>query len=449
MSSTQIQRDARPSGPDEEFTVLVAGGGVAGLEAILALRDAGPASLRIEVLAPAAEFTLAPLSIIEPFGGDSAPTVDLAAFCTEHHATFTKAGMAEVWPGQQRVLTDEGSELPYDALLLCIGARRRPVLADALNFGGGGDSARLETLITNALASGSGRLGFVVPDGINWPLPLYEIALQAAHRLRNSGVEVSLLTAEQSPLHDFGAGASKEVAAILDAAGIELSCGATVKPGLESELGADWIVSIPRLEVPDIPGLPQVAHGFLPTDARMRVEGPDRIWAVGDVTWSPIKQGGIAAQQADVAAADILSEAGEEVEVPAYAPVLRAALMTADGPFYMRSGTDADGSQRAPLWWPPAKVAGRLLAPYLARRVDPEIANDEMLDLQADEGRDADHAEALELALRWADLDAAEGEYRRALHWMDIAGGLNLVIPPAYREKSRKWRRQLHPSEPS
>ncbi len=442
-TQTQTQSDATPPDTDEDFTVLIAGGGVAGLEAILALREAGPPSLRIEVLAPAAEFTLAPLSIVEPFGGDEAPTVDLAAFCAEHGATFTQAGLAEIWPGQQRVLTDDGSELPYDALLLCIGARRQTVLPEALSFGGGGDSERLGELVRNAVAAGAGRLSFVVPDEISWPLPLYEIALQAAHQLRNTSVEVSFQTSEPTPLHPFGPDASKKVETIMKEAGIHLSCGESFASGSGAELQADWIVTIPRLEVPEIPGLPQATHGFVPIDARMRVDGADRVWAVGDVTWSPIKQGGIAAQQADVAAADILAEAGVEIEVPAYAPVLRAALMTADGPFYLRSGTDADGGQRAPLWWPPAKVAGRLLAPYLAERLDPTIAKDEMLDLQADEGRDVDHAEALELALQWADIDAAQGQYRRALHWMDIAGGLNLVIPAAYREKSRKWRQEL------
>ena len=82
-------------------------------------------------------------------------------------------------------------------------------------------------------------------------------------------------------------------------------------------------------------------------------------------------------------------------------------------------------------------MAGRLLAPYLGSRVDPTLVDEEMLDLQADAGRDAEYAEALELALRWADLDAAAGDYRRALHWLEVAEGLNLVVPEAYRDKRK------------
>jgi hypothetical protein len=210
-----------------------------------------------------------------------------------------------------------------------------------------------------------------------------------------------------------------------------------------ADLKADRVVTVPALDVPEVPGLSQSARGFVATGPTMRVAGAERVWAVGDVTWTPIKQGGIAAQQADIAAADIAAEAGADVEVPAYAPVLRAALMTGEGPFYLRSGTDADGGQRAPLWWPPAKVAGRLLAPYLGSRVDPTLVDEEMLDLQADAGRDAEHAEALELALRWADLDAAAGDYRRALHWLEVAEGLNLVVPEAYRDKRREWQERI------
>ena len=427
---------------EQEFRVLIAGGGVAGLEAILALREIELSAVEIELISPAPEFVLAPLSVVEPFGAEGAPEVDLAEFCSEHDVAFTRAGLAEVWPEERRVLTEDGVEMPYDALLLCTGARRRPVLTGALNFRGSGDSERLEELVATAREAGSGRIAFVVPDQVSWPLPLYELVLQTANRLRDTEVEIAFLTPEPAPLHVFGSGASRKVETMMIAAGIELRYDQPSAAGTEAASAADWAVSVPALEVPEIPGLNQVSHGFVPTDTRMRVQGADRVWAVGDMTWSPIKQGGIAAQQADVAAADVAATAGCPVEVPAYAPVLRAALMTADGPFYLRSGTDGDGGQRAPLWWPPAKVAGRLLAPYLARKLDPSLINHELLDLEADQARDVDHGEALELALRWADVDAAQGEYRRALHWIEVAEGLNIVVPDEYRDKRREWERQ-------
>ena len=50
--------------------------------------------------------------------------------------------------------------------------------------------------------------------------------------------------------------------------------------------------------------------GFVPVDEHGRVSGMQRVFAAGDVTTFPIKQGGIAAQQADVAAEAIAAELG-------------------------------------------------------------------------------------------------------------------------------------------
>jgi len=50
--------------------------------------------------------------------------------------------------------------------------------------------------------------------------------------------------------------------------------------------------------------------------------------------------------------------------------VLRGILLTGRGRRWIRrdiGGTDEEGeTERHALWWPPTKVAGRYLAPYLA-----------------------------------------------------------------------------------
>lgn len=433
--------NGRPTSPEpDEFKVLIAGGGIGGLEAVLALRELSP-ELEIELLTPTAEFSLAPLSVAEPFGTGPPPVLSIADFCAEQRVTWTRGELAEVWPEQRRVLTDAGDELPYDALLLTPGARRHDVVAGALSFWGRSQRKALEQLVAAADERG-GRIAFVVPPGPTWPLPLYEIALLVAGRVPRRRVELELHTPEAAPLQILGHTASQRVKEILEEAGIQLSLEA--RPELRQAPGADWVISLPVLDVPELPGIAQASHGFVNTDNRMRVQGAERVWAAGDITWFPAKQGGIAAQQADIAAADIAATAGLEVEVPAFAPVLRVALLTPDGPYYLRSGSpDAEGEQRAPLWWPPAKVAGRLLAPYLAHRVDPDLVQHELLDKAADAARDADHREALDLALVGADLDAEEGELARALKWLEVAEGLNIVVPEEYREKQRRWRREL------
>ncbi len=426
----------------EDFTVIVAGGGIGGLEAILALRELS-STIRIELLSPSGEFQLTPLSVTEPFGAGSPRRLPIADFCAEHHVSWTRDELAEVWPQQQRILTAAGTELPYDALLISLGARRRNVAGEgAITFRGSGQSEAIEELITEVRAEGT-PIRFVVPPGPCWPLPLYELALLVADRVRGSGASIELITPENAPLEIMGHAASARIERIFEEAGITLWLGAD-QAAEAQPAGEGRVVTIPTLDVPEIPGITQGVNGFVQTDPRMRVQGTDHVWTIGDATWFPVKQGGIATQQADIAAADIVARAGGEVEVPAFAPVLRVALMTPEGPYYLRSGgPDGDGEQRAPLWWPPAKVAGRLLAPYLARRLDPGIIERELVDIDVADHREADHREALALALVGADIDAADGELSRALHWLEIAEGLNLVVPEEYRNKRERWRAEL------
>jgi sulfide:quinone oxidoreductase len=425
------------------FKVVVAGAGIGGLEAILALREICGDSLEIELLSPEEAYRLAPLSVLEPFGASGPREVPLDEFCEEHDVELTRDGLAEVWPGSRRILTERGTEIYYDALLLSIGARRRPVLEDAISFRGSADVAAIEGLVS-AVRDGGGRIAFVSPPEVEWTLPLYELALLTADRVRATAAEIELLTSERRPLEAFGPSASELVAGLLGDAGVVLRTGVEDPVSLLEPSRPDHLVSLPELWMADIPGVAQHRRGFIPVDARMAVSGAERIWAVGDATWSPIKQGGLAAQQADIAAAGIAALAGAAVVVPPYVPVLRAALMTADGPYYLRSGSpDADGELRAPLWWPPAKVAGRLLAPYLSRRMGALVEESELVDLPLSEGRDADHREAFELSLRWADLDAREGDPRRALHWLEVAESLELALPSDYERKREEWRAKL------
>jgi sulfide:quinone oxidoreductase len=133
------------------------------------------------------------------------------------------------------------------------------------------------------------------------------------------------------------------------------------------------VVSLPRLRGPHVIGLPGDAEGFIPVDLHGRVRESDGVYAAGDATDFAIKQGGIATQQADAAAEAIAEEAGAPVVPRPFRPVLRGMLLTGAAPTFMRAevsggrGEEWDVSQAA-LWWPPAKVAGRYLSPYLALR---------------------------------------------------------------------------------
>jgi sulfide:quinone oxidoreductase len=72
-------------------------------------------------------------------------------------------------------------------------------------------------------------------------------------------------------------------------------------PG-ERTLDAERVVALPRAVGPGLPGLPANARGFIPTDLHGRVPDVDAVWAAGDAIAFPVKQGGLASQQADAAA---------------------------------------------------------------------------------------------------------------------------------------------------
>ena len=109
--------------------------------------------------------------------------------------------------------------------------------------------------------------------------------------------------------------------------------------------------------------------------------GARGVYAAGDATAFPIKQGGLATQQADAVAEAIAVDLGFRRDARPFRPVLRGLLLTGGAPLYLRAELGPAGEVRAArhapaaiageassraLWWPPGKIAGRYLAPYLA-----------------------------------------------------------------------------------
>ena len=137
-------------------------------------------------------------------------------------------------------------------------------------------------------------------------------------------------------------------------------------PGGE-DLAVQRVVTLPRLAGREIAGLPANADGFLVTDAHARVLGVPDVYAAGDITAFPIKQGGLACQQADAAAEHIAARAGAALDPTPFTPVLRGMLLTERWSRFLRRDVETDHATVAgrALWWPPAKIAGRELAGYL------------------------------------------------------------------------------------
>lgn len=371
--------------------VLIVGGGVAALEAMLALRH--QAEERVEIVLISAEkyFAYRPLSVAEPFGLGVERRFDLAEIVTDASAELLVDRVTSVDAGRNTLSTAGEISLDYDALVIACGGRRRAPFPEALTFWGPGGTERMIELLDDVEGGWVKSVAFAVPGGCGWPLPLYELALLTSSLLageRVDGVELMLVTPEAAPLELFGPDAGGHIGRLLAGRGIGLFTGSHPDAYRDRELAlspagrlrVDRVVTLPRIEGPGVGGLPTGPHGFVPIDHFGRVPGLTGVYAAGDATVVPIKQGGLAAQMADVVAAQIAFAAGAAVEREPFRPILRGTLLTGETPLYLRTeraegpGEDAMVAEHA-LWWPPSKIAGRHLAPYLATLATAELAS--------------------------------------------------------------------------
>jgi sulfide:quinone oxidoreductase len=363
--------------------LVIAGAGIAGLEALAALSAVAQGRLDVTVLSPQPEFKIQASSVEEPFARPRATAYSVPAICADLGATHVADELARVETDSNRVFTARGDVLDYDSLLVAIGAPRQLVLENqAIVFRGDQDAEAMLGLIQDVEGGYAKRVVFVVPSGVTWPLPLYELALMTAHRAREMGrddVSLVVITPEELPLAVFGQKASAAVGRALDEAGVEVMTGtyvdrissgsAHVSPSGEL-VPVGRVVTVPRLSGPYVRGLAADDYGFIRIDGSCRVDGTENVYAAGDGTTFPVKQGGVAAQQADAAAMAIARRAGADVDAQPFDPVLRAKLLTGSRAEYLREalGPDAEETSTASghaLWWPPSKVAAPYLAGYL------------------------------------------------------------------------------------
>jgi sulfide:quinone oxidoreductase len=375
---------------DRPFEVLIVGGGYAGLEAAFRLQRVAGSAIQTTILAPDTHVTARPMAVLAPFAAGHAPRVPLGELAGAAAARLSHGRMISVDVEAHHAVTDDGEPIAYDALLIATGAVQRPPPKHTLAFGAPGSEERMHGLIQDLEGGYVRKIAFVVPAGANWPLALYELALMSAERAYGmcQRHDLMLLTAEPAPLAIFGEQASRALTARLYAAGVTVrtavdvevpACGLIeLHPGGE-RLTVDRIVTLPLFDGPAIDGLPHDEHGFLAVDEHGRVEGVPDVYAAGDVTHHPIKQVGLACQQADAAADMIAAQAGVAIEPQPYTPVLEGILLTEGATMIMRRERDAAGNDssvvsRAGRWRGPTKAIGRELAAHLAA-ADPQRAD--------------------------------------------------------------------------
>jgi sulfide:quinone oxidoreductase len=365
---------------DERTRVLIAGGGVAALEAALALHSLAADRVSVELVAPESEFVYRPLAVAEPFRVADVRTFPLGRLAEATGATLHQGVVKGVDCDLCLVTTASGEQLSYDVLVLALGARPIEAFPGALTFTGPKSGPALAAVLDDAVSGEIERIVFAIPPGASWPMPLYELALLTRAYLVDRGagsVSVALVTPEASPLDLFGRQVGEVLAELLEERGIDLRTstrplaflGGSLEVHPPGGLQADRVVALPWLEGPPLYGIRQDQHGFVEVDEHGAVLGEDAVYAAGDLTSFPVKQGGIAAQQADAAAEAIAARAGADLEPTPFRPVLRGILLTGMEPRFLRREGEGSLVDTEPLWWPPAKIVGRFLAPFLAEHL--------------------------------------------------------------------------------
>ncbi len=367
------------------FRVLIVGGGVAGLEAALALRELAGERVANTLLAPAAEFVYRPMRVREPFGYSAARRYPLDEICRDIGTDLVKDAFKWLDPDLRVVHTNAGEKLEYDALLLAPGAVSRPRFKHAITLDDSQLDEQLHGLIQDVEGGYVHKLAFISPTPMPWPLPLYELALMTARRAYDMNVDISvtLATPEDAPLALFGSEASAAVERLLEENGILFIPSAhceTPAPGElllspgSRRLYVDRVIALPELFGPSVPGVPLTAHnGFIPIDVHCKVVGLERVYAAGDATDFAVKFGGIASQQADTAAEAIAALAGAPIEPKPFHPIIHGMLLGGKQPLYLTAhitGGHGSSSQATGIaaGSPGAKIAAKHLAPYLESR---------------------------------------------------------------------------------
>jgi sulfide:quinone oxidoreductase len=408
-------------------TIVIAGGGIAGLEALVALRTHLGSDVRIELLEAATELVERQRAVEQPFEAVPVWRFDLARIAADHDAHLRPDRLGSVDTEARTVRTVRGDTLAYDALLVAVGAAPDVAVPGALTFSGPRDVAAYSQLLADLDAGRVSRVAFALPTAATWALPLYELALMTAEHVRESGrtdVGLVIVTPEHSPLEAFGERIASHIWSLLAERAIAVRSetvplragpgGLVVAHGMPVQ--AERIVALPRLGGPWIGGLPHDEEGFLPTDEHGAVRGAEAVWAAGDGTSFPIKQGGLAAQQADAAAAAIAAHLGADVFAEPFRPVLRGLLLDPRGRRFL-DATRGD-VPATPLWWPPTKV----VAPHLARYLFPGSPSSAV--------QSGDHVDVGQFLLNLASHHIAFGELLMALRCLDAARLVLGELPP-------------------
>jgi sulfide:quinone oxidoreductase len=364
------------------FRVVICGGGIVAVEALLRIRALAGEKVDVTMIAPGEELRYRPTAVDQPFTVDHLPAYPLDTIASHTGARWVQDAAKLIDPDDHVVHTAGGQKLRFDALLLAIGARSVRPFEHVTVFDEDRADEAYHGLVQDVEEGYTRSVALLVPEGPTRLLPAYELALMTAERAESvgqEGVAVFVVTPEPAPLAALGEGASSAVAELLDRAKVRVYTGArAVVPGSRHllvtpngpDLEPERIVTLPRIEGRPLAGVPTVDGGFVPVDELARVQGiAGQVFAAGDGTNLPFKHGSVGAQQADVAAAGIAALAGAAIEPEPLRPVVWAMLHTGREPLYLKACLEGDrvvSEVRSLRDWPGnGKVVADELSPFL------------------------------------------------------------------------------------
>jgi sulfide:quinone oxidoreductase len=371
----------------ERQRVLIAGAGVAGLEAALALRDLAGDRVDVALHDPGSEFAYRPFGIGEPYGTTRAFRYDLQRLSELCDASLHPGAIAAIEPERRIAIGREGERLPYDHLIVATGARALWAVPGAVTFWGVADEGQVGDLIARLRSGRLQRLVLTMPAERSWYVPLYELAVLVASvvgKAANHRARITVVTPEAAPLGIFGPRAAEQTRALLAERRVDVVTGARplefaagrLQIDRGEDIEADAVITLPRLEGRKVRGISHDEDGFVAVDEHGAVIGLERIYAAGDITSLPFKQGAFATQQADSVAEAIAAAVGVGIEPRPAGPRMRAVLWTGQGPRYLAAENGPNGglsthSQRHLEFL----HNGRLTARYLSPLVDSLLAS--------------------------------------------------------------------------
>ena len=139
--------------------VVICGGGVAAIEALLGLRALLGVAPHVDLIAPNRRFVYQPLAVAEPFGLAQTRLFELAAVAAEHGAQLHVASVEAVDPDKRRIALSRSATLLYDTLIVAVGARRCAWLPGALPFTGAADVSPFRELLARLERGDLSRVG--------------------------------------------------------------------------------------------------------------------------------------------------------------------------------------------------------------------------------------------------------------------------------------------------